>query len=63
MSRKLGQALNGVAEPHRRESHIGRISTVGSGGRSISVDNMNNSQLRNLVPVAPYGMIYLRTTL
>lgn len=56
MGRKLGQALNGVSEPHRRESHIGRISTVGSGGRSISVDNMNNSQLRNLVPIMPYGI-------
>lgn len=56
MSRKLGQALNGVTEPHRKETHIGRISTVGDGGRSLSVDNMNNSQLRNLVPIMPYGI-------
>lgn len=56
MSRRLGRELNGVSEPHKRESHIGRISTVGSGGRKISVDNMNNSQLRNLVPIMPYGV-------
>lgn len=54
--RRLGAELNGVSEPHRRESHIGKISTVGSGGRSITVDNMNNSQLRNLVPIMPYGI-------
>lgn len=56
MSKRLGRELNGVSEPHRRESHIGRISTVGSGGRKLSVDNMNNSQLRNLVPIMPYGI-------
>ena len=56
MPRRFGKDLNGVAEPHRRESHIGRISTVGNGGKSISVDNMNNSQLRNLVPIMPYGI-------
>lgn len=56
MARKFGAALNGVGEPHRRESHIGRVSTVGDGGKSVSVTNMNNSQLRNLVSVAPYGI-------
>lgn len=56
MGRKFGAALNGVAEPHRRESHVGRVATVGDGGKSISVTNMNNSQLRNLVSVAPYGI-------
>lgn len=56
MGKKFGAALNGVDQPHRRESHIGKISTVGSGGRSISVDNGNNSQLRNLVPIMPYGI-------
>jgi hypothetical protein len=56
MKNTFGRALNGVAEPHRRESHIGRISTVGSGGKSITVTNMNNSELRNLVPIMPYGI-------
>lgn len=56
MGKSLGAALNGVSEPHRRENHIGRIDTVGSGGRSLSVSNANNSQLRNLVPVMPYGI-------
>lgn len=54
--KKFGAALNGISEPHRRESHIGRISTVGSGGKSIAVTNMNNSQLRGLVPIMPYGI-------
>lgn len=56
MSRRFGSVLNSAGQPHRRESHIGRVSTVGSGGRAISVDNGNNSQLRNLVPVMPYGI-------
>lgn len=56
MSKKFGAVLNSVGQPHRRESHIGRISTVGSGGRSLSVNNGNNSQLRNLVPIMPYGI-------
>lgn len=56
MKKTFGSALNGVAEPHKRESHIGRISTVGNGGKSIAVTNMNNSQLRNLVPITPYGI-------
>jgi hypothetical protein len=56
MKKTFGSALNGVAEPHRRESHIGRISTVGDGGKSIAITNMNNSQLRNLVPIMPYGV-------
>lgn len=56
MKKSFGRALNGVAEPHRSESHVGQISTVGSGGKSIAVTNMNNSQLRNLVPVMPYGI-------
>lgn len=56
MGKSLGAALNGVAQPHKRENHIGRIDTVGSGGRSISVSNANNSQLRNLVPIMPYGI-------
>lgn len=54
--RSFGAALNGVAEPHRQESHVGQIETVGHGGKSISVTNMNNSQLRNLVPIMPYGI-------
>lgn len=54
--RSFGAALNGVAEPHRQESHVGKVETVGSGGKSIAVTNMNNSQLRNLVPIMPYGI-------
>ena len=56
MKKTFGSALNGVSEPHRKESHIGRISTVGNGGKSIAITNMNNSQLRNLVPIMPYGI-------
>ena len=56
MKKTFGSALNGVAEPHRRESHIGRISTVGNGGKSIAITNMSNSQLRDLVPIMPYGI-------
>lgn len=56
MKKTFGRALNGVEEPHRRESHIGRISTVSGGGKSVTVTNMNNSELRNLVPITPYGI-------
>lgn len=56
MKKTFGSSLNGVALPHRRESHIGKISTVGSGGKSISIANMNGSELRNLVPITPYGI-------
>lgn len=52
----FGSALKGTDKPHRRESHVGRVATVGSGGKSIAVTNMNNSQLRNLVPITPYGI-------
>lgn len=54
--KSFGAALNGVAEPHRQESHVGKVETVGSGGKSVAVTNMNNSQLRNLVPIMPYGI-------
>ena len=54
--KKFGAALNGVAEPHRRESHVGKVATVGGGGKSLAVTNANNSQLRNLVPIMPYGI-------
>lgn len=56
MPRRLGADLNSVYEPHRRENHVGKISNVGNGGKSISVTNANNSQLRELVPVMPYGI-------
>lgn len=57
MSRKsFGSALRDVNTPHRRESYLGAISTVSDGGRSVTVTNMNNSQLRNLMPIAPYGV-------
>lgn len=58
MSRRksFGNALIGVDQPHRKENYVGRVSTVGKGGKSISVTNMNNSQLRNLVPIMPYGI-------
>ena len=56
MSRKFGAVLNSVSEPHKRESYVGRVSTVGDGGKSISVTNMNNSQLRDLIPIMPYGI-------
>jgi hypothetical protein len=56
MKNTFGRAISGVGEPHRRESHIGRISTVGSGGKSLTVTNMNSSELRNLVPIMPYGI-------
>ena len=56
MSKRFGAALNGIDQPRKRESHIGRISTVSNGGRSMSVANMHNSQLSNLVPVMPYGI-------
>lgn len=62
MKKTFGRSLNGVAEPHKSESHIGRVSTVGSGGKSIAVANMNNSQLRNLVPIMPYGISSSPTT-
>ena len=54
--KRLGAALNGVAEPHKRESQTGKISTVGNGGKSLTVTNANNSQLRNLIPITPYGI-------
>lgn len=54
--KSFGAALNGVSEPHRQESHVGKVETVGSGGKSVAVTNMNNSQLRNLVPIMPYGI-------
>lgn len=54
--KRFGEALIGVGEPHRRESHVGKVSTIGEGGRSISITNMNNSQLRNTVPIMPYGI-------
>lgn len=57
MSRKtFGSALRDVSQPRKHDSHTGRVSTVDNGGKSISVVNMNNSQLRNLVPVMPYGV-------
>lgn len=56
MSRKFGKALNGIEQPHRRESYVGKISTVGDGGKSISATNMSNSQLTNSVPIMPYGI-------
>lgn len=56
MRKTFGHALNGVSEPHRKESYVGRVSTVGNGGRSVSVTNMNSSQLRNLKPIMPYGI-------
>lgn len=56
MSRKFGAVLSSVSEPHRRESHVGRVATVGDGGKSVTVTNMNNSQLRNLIPIMPYGI-------
>lgn len=54
--KSFGSALKSTDKPHRRESHVGRVATVGSGGKSIAVTNMNNSQLRNLVPITPYGI-------
>lgn len=54
--KRLGAALNGVAEPHKRESQTGKISTIGDGGKSLTVTNANNSQLRNLIPITPYGI-------
>lgn len=56
MRKSFGSALRDVGQPHRQESYNGRISTVDDGGKSISVVNMNNSQLRNLIPIMPYGM-------
>ena len=56
MSKRFGQAINGVAEPRRRNSHTGKITTVGSGGKSLSVTNANGSQLRDLIPISPYGI-------
>lgn len=56
MRKSFGGALRSVAEPHRRESYVGRIATVGGGGKSIAVTNMNKSQLRNLAPITPYGV-------
>jgi phage gp45-like len=52
----LGSALNGVDRPHRKDSYVGKVSTTSNGGKSISVTNMNNSKLRNLVPITPYGI-------
>lgn len=52
----LGHSLIGTGQPHKKESHVGRVATVGSGGKSVAVTNMNNSQLRNLVPITPYGI-------
>lgn len=54
--RRFGEELNGVSQPHRRESQTGQIVTTGDGGKSIAVTNMNSSQLRNLVPITPYGI-------
>lgn len=54
--RKFGAALSGIDQQHRQESHTGRISTVGDGGRSIAMANMSNSQLRDLIPISPYGV-------
>lgn len=58
MSRRksIGDAISGAGVPHRKENYVGKISTVGKGGKSIAVTNMNNSQLRNLVPIMPYGI-------
>lgn len=54
MKNTFGSALNNMNGSHQ-ESHIGAISSVGNGGKSISVTNMNGSEL-NLVPITPYGI-------
>ena len=54
--KRLGEALNGVGLPHKRESQIGRVATAGDGGRSINVTNMNNSQLSGLMNITPFGI-------
>lgn len=56
MSKRFGQAINGIAEPRKRDNHIGKVTTVGDGGKSLSISNANGSQLRDLVPISPYGI-------
>lgn len=56
MKKTFGSALNNMDGLRKKESHVGRISTVGNGGKSVTITNMNNSQLRNLVPIMPYGI-------
>lgn len=56
MSRRFGGELNGVNEPLRKQMQTGKISTVGDGGKQASVTNMSGSQLRNLMPIAPFGI-------
>lgn len=56
MSRRFGQALNGISEPRRSSSHTGRVTTVGDGGKSLSISNINGSQLRDIIPISPYGI-------
>lgn len=54
--RKFGAALTGVDQPHKQESHVGRILTVGDGGRSVSMSSVSSSQLRDMIPISPYGI-------
>lgn len=54
--KRFGESLNGIGQSHKRESQAGTISTVGDGGKSISITNAGNSQLTNLVPIMPYGI-------
>jgi phage gp45-like len=52
----IGRTLSSAGVEHRRESYIGPVATSGNGGRLINVNNLNNSQLRDLMNMSPYGI-------
>lgn len=54
--RNFGREISSTNSKKTRDGHIGRISSVDKGGKSMNVNNLNNSQLRELMNVSPYGI-------
>lgn len=56
MMRNIGRDMRTMGSEHRRDGYIGPIASTGSGGKLMNVNNLNNSQLRDLLNMSPYGI-------
>jgi hypothetical protein len=54
--KQFGREASNIHSEHKREGYIGPTASTGNGGKSMNVNNLNNSQLRGLLTMAPYGI-------
>lgn len=54
--RSIGRALSRSGTGSKQDGYVGPIASVDKDGKSMNVNNLSASQLRNLMNMSPYGI-------